>query len=36
VSWCDGRVTFINNNIDKTQMAYMVSIDDSQPVSNVE
>ena len=33
VSWCDGRVTFLNNNVDREQMAYMISIDDGQPLS---
>ena len=33
VSWCDGRVTFMNDNVDRTEFAYLVSIDDGKPVS---
>ncbi len=36
VSWCDGRVSFLNNNVDRQQMAYMISIDDSQPIKSLE
>lgn len=30
VSYCDGRVSFLNDNIDETQMAYMICINDLQ------
>jgi prepilin-type N-terminal cleavage/methylation domain-containing protein/prepilin-type processing-associated H-X9-DG protein len=33
VTWCDGRVTFMNDNVDRTEFGYMVSIDDGQPIS---
>ncbi len=34
-SWCDGRVTFLNNTIDKIEMGYLVSIDDNHVVKSM-
>jgi prepilin-type N-terminal cleavage/methylation domain-containing protein len=36
MSWCDGRVSFLTNAVDRTQMAYMISIDDGKVLTTVE
>lgn len=35
-SYCDGRVTFLNDNIDETQMAYMICINDKKVTSAIK
>ena len=29
-SYCDGRVTFLNDNVDETEMAYLICINDQR------